>query len=43
MLIFNYQPSIYLHLCEHEIKVDVFCTEWILALFASVIPVENMV
>jgi len=42
MLIFNYQPSIYLHLCEHEIKVDVFCTEWILALFASVIPVENM-
>jgi len=42
ILISNYLPSIYTHFCKYDIKVQLFCTEWILALFGSVIPIDKM-
>jgi len=42
ILMLNYIPDLYAHLCKFEIKVEMFCAEWIFALFSSVVPVERI-
>lgn len=43
MLISNHYPSIHQKFQELEIRVEMFCSEWILSLFTNVIPVYIMV
>jgi hypothetical protein len=42
MLISYHVPQVSSHLVSHNIKAELFASEWIFGLFSSVIPVDHM-
>lgn len=42
ILIDQHIPRLKNHFIEHNIKVELFASEWIFGLFSSVIPVDHM-